>query len=110
MKFGWEIIPGINASRGDRWVLYAQEDACRCAELHIYPGMGMKTGGFLWEGEMVHTCGARLEQISSGGAILRRADPVSDAKPGSGQLLYISGEPLFHDEERSAPRTPWGGL
>ena len=48
MKFGWEIIPGVNASRGDRWVLYAQEDACRRAELHIYPGMGMKTGGFLW--------------------------------------------------------------
>ena len=51
MKFGWEIIPGVNESRGDRWVLYAQEDACRRAELHIYPGMGMKTGGFLWKGK-----------------------------------------------------------
>lgn len=50
MKFGWEKIPGVSASRGDRWVLCAQEDGRREAELHIYPGMGLKTGGFSWKG------------------------------------------------------------
>lgn len=50
MKFGWEKIPLTNGSRGDRWVLYGQEDGNRYTELHIYPGMGFKTGGFLWRG------------------------------------------------------------
>lgn len=109
MKFGWEIIPGVNASRGDRWVLYAQEDACRRAELHIYPGMGMKTGGFLWKGKWYTPAEPAWSRFLQGVPSFG-ADPVSDAKPGSGQLLYISGEPLFHDEERSAPCTPWGGL